>query len=221
MATFHPFPRLPTELRLRIWELTASNPRVVEVRERGRLKSRAFWASPTPVPAVLHTCRESRSLLLSPTNGGRTRFTKAFTYGMQPRHTWVNFAADTIHTDDFTVRNLVAERPLIRWLTVDSADSEHFYHIHMAGLIMSDMPALERLVILTHENVYDWQPMMEDLRRHFDERQAAMPGYPFTDVCIVDQSTGETVDAANYKDVFQEYEDMHLRDAEYENPADL
>ncbi|KAK3687189.1 hypothetical protein B0T22DRAFT_478552 [Podospora appendiculata] len=188
MATFHPFPRL----RLRIWELT-TEPRVVVVRERGRIGTRAFFASPTP----------------------------AFAYGMQPRYTWVNFAVDTIHTDDFTIKSLVVEHPLIRWLTIDAADSEFFYHVHMAGIVMSDMPALERLVILTHENVYEWESIMEDLRRYFDERQAAMPGRPFTNVCIVDQSTGETVDAANYKEVFQGYEDMYLRAAEYENPTYL
>lgn len=80
-ATFHPFPRLPAELRSRIWELTVE-PRTVDLcvhfyvppKEPG-----VKWAdmttsqvvrgvtnklrSPTAVPAQLQTCREAREYL--------------------------------------------------------------------------------------------------------------------------------------------------------------
>jgi hypothetical protein len=52
MATFHPFPRLPAELRIQIWEMTVE-PRVVDVRLE------ADWARPKvrgkyPVRQVQH-----------------------------------------------------------------------------------------------------------------------------------------------------------------------
>ncbi|KAL0930179.1 uncharacterized protein CTRU02_214999 [Colletotrichum truncatum] len=86
MPTFHPFPRLPSELRNRIWELTVE-PRIVEVRvvyhqpNPANVKGSAElgaqevdWTvkrpppvrhlrSPTPVPAQLQTCREAREHL--------------------------------------------------------------------------------------------------------------------------------------------------------------
>jgi hypothetical protein len=48
-ATFHPFPRLPVELRLEMWRLAADEPRVVPVISRNFLtKSNASFNSPGP-----------------------------------------------------------------------------------------------------------------------------------------------------------------------------
>ncbi|KAK8122669.1 hypothetical protein PG984_011339 [Apiospora sp. TS-2023a] len=57
MATFHPFPRLPPELRAQIWRLTVE-PRIVNIRTN----SFSQLISSTPVPTALHTCHEARSL---------------------------------------------------------------------------------------------------------------------------------------------------------------
>lgn len=91
--TFHPFPRLPFELRARIWELTVE-PRVVEVRVvyhdpsplkktdpdawtnewmKKRLPPRRHLRSPTPVPVQLQTCREAREHLSRHPCGGYQR----------------------------------------------------------------------------------------------------------------------------------------------------
>ena len=65
MSTFHPFPRLPYELRAMIWEATFE-PRTLSVELRHELqggvevKGGLSLASSTPVPAVLQTCREAR-----------------------------------------------------------------------------------------------------------------------------------------------------------------
>ena len=67
MTTFHPFPRLPLELREQIWKDTVE-PRTVDVR-----RVRDKWSQPylgrygrlvssTPIPATLHSCREARNL---------------------------------------------------------------------------------------------------------------------------------------------------------------
>ncbi|KAK1529741.1 hypothetical protein CPAR01_12053 [Colletotrichum paranaense] len=54
----HPFPRLPTKLRMRIWLLSLPNTRTVSIRCD---TSHSTWGtSPAKVPAILHACRESR-----------------------------------------------------------------------------------------------------------------------------------------------------------------
>lgn len=72
MATFHLFPQLPAEIRIRVWELTVE-PRIVEVRLRDNascsrsaphLENTPYVLSLTPIPAPLHTCREARKLRL-------------------------------------------------------------------------------------------------------------------------------------------------------------
>ncbi|KAH8161628.1 hypothetical protein CIB48_g6619 [Xylaria polymorpha] len=72
MAAFHPFPRLPAELRAQIWEMTVA-PRIVEVRITYRASALSpdssstntatvpHLVSSTPVPAILQTCQEARN----------------------------------------------------------------------------------------------------------------------------------------------------------------
>ncbi|CAI9633113.1 unnamed protein product [Alternaria burnsii] len=63
MATFHLFPRLPAELRLRVWELTVE-PRTVKIDLKSRREgSRRYTVlhSTTPIPGLLQTCQESRN----------------------------------------------------------------------------------------------------------------------------------------------------------------
>ncbi|KAI1162274.1 hypothetical protein F5B18DRAFT_624528 [Nemania serpens] len=108
IITFHLFPNLPTELRLRIWALTAESPRILHVRiERhwarqsamGRRYDTTYYSS-TPPPAVLHACGDSsqaapyeRSFLPSPS------ITKA-------RYIWVNFQQDMICLPDADIHKL-------------------------------------------------------------------------------------------------------------------
>ncbi|OPB46288.1 hypothetical protein A0O28_0064090 [Trichoderma guizhouense] len=94
MSTFHPFPRLPIELRLRIWDLTAF-PRMVHVMrqcidEHGE-PGLQYMATSTPCAAVVQVCRESRR---------HAPYRRAFTTGAEPRYIWVNFESDMICNDD-------------------------------------------------------------------------------------------------------------------------
>ncbi|KAI1325452.1 hypothetical protein F5Y16DRAFT_401454 [Xylariaceae sp. FL0255] len=58
--TFHPFPRLPIEIRQMIWKMSAEEPREVIIPTHGiKLKQGRF----THPPAVLHACFESRAYL--------------------------------------------------------------------------------------------------------------------------------------------------------------
>ncbi|KAI0875072.1 hypothetical protein GGS24DRAFT_309246 [Hypoxylon argillaceum] len=63
---FHVFPQLPAELRLMIWSLSLPGPRIVSIRCGPRPAAHGATPSiqcrsPTPVPAALHACRESRA----------------------------------------------------------------------------------------------------------------------------------------------------------------
>jgi hypothetical protein len=67
-ASFTPFARLPTELRLKIWELNLPAPRLVPLHytppSAGTNASLQGSTSPAPIPQNLHTCQESRYLAL-------------------------------------------------------------------------------------------------------------------------------------------------------------
>jgi len=61
---FHFFPKLPTELRLRIWQL-AAHPRVIEIRswgdtQRNQYTPIKYTVAPHRPPPILHTNTESR-----------------------------------------------------------------------------------------------------------------------------------------------------------------
>lgn len=126
MAAFYLFPRLPFELRARIWELTVE-PRTVEVRVK---KEHGSWGrilrviSSTPVPAVLQACHEARNQWL---------YQKAFNFssGVEQRYVWVNFKIDMISIGDTYFDTIEpAERLLIRRL-----EREEFNASSPAGLL--------------------------------------------------------------------------------------
>ncbi|KAK8012941.1 hypothetical protein PG991_010316 [Apiospora marii] len=110
MTSFHPFPRLPPELRRQIWDLTVV-PRQVKIRavfeelesdyemhwgeyEYWRSREPIRFHSSTKTPPALQACRESRACLVGREGGGG--YTQALTGGSDPIYTWVSFAVDTI-----------------------------------------------------------------------------------------------------------------------------
>ncbi|KAG7135995.1 hypothetical protein HYQ46_008804 [Verticillium longisporum] len=101
MAAFHPFPRLPAELRLQIWHL-AAQPRLLVI---GKASADATdFTSPTRPPPLTQACREAR------TSGP---YEKAFfSSGSPPRYAWANFDLDTIHLRRF---DLVVDFDLALW----------------------------------------------------------------------------------------------------------
>ncbi|KAF2003792.1 hypothetical protein P154DRAFT_590260 [Amniculicola lignicola CBS 123094] len=107
-ATFHPFPRLPFELRAQIWEMTVE-PRVVDVRvaysneimEYGRR-----LVSSTSTPAILHVCREARDHGLY-----EKGFSEIASRGVGFQHVWVNFDIDII---DIGASKLYDYKPVAR-----------------------------------------------------------------------------------------------------------
>ena len=66
--TFTPFPKLPIELRFKIWEyFNQSEPRYVEVKILPPAINDLTWSVPkfqslTPTPVILHVCHEGRQV---------------------------------------------------------------------------------------------------------------------------------------------------------------
>ncbi|KAH6670606.1 hypothetical protein B0J14DRAFT_99670 [Halenospora varia] len=57
--TFHPFTNLPTEIRLKIFNLVARIPRIIHFNHAGA--TRAKLALDPRIPPLLHVCQESRT----------------------------------------------------------------------------------------------------------------------------------------------------------------
>lgn len=93
--TFHPFSRLPAELRLQIWEQSRESGREVDVRfELREHRDGRHLMSRTPTPAILHTCREARY-----SNIYRQAFSDV-QYGTERSersYVWVNWDCDIIN----------------------------------------------------------------------------------------------------------------------------
>jgi hypothetical protein len=146
MATFLPFPRLPYELRTRIWELTVE-PRTVEVRTKKEHESSGkilHVTSSTPVPAVLQACREARNLRL---------YQQAFTLGVEPRYVWVNFDIDMISIGDTDFDTIEPdEQLLIRRLTFEHENSDTLFYFQDVEIFSN----LEEIHVICLEGVLAW-----------------------------------------------------------------
>ncbi|KAI1358327.1 hypothetical protein F5Y08DRAFT_345838 [Xylaria arbuscula] len=93
--TFHPFPRLPIELRIQIWSLAANRRRLDIGPAQMELNAVTMaeisvdppdYTSCVPPPAVMHACRESRQY---------APYQKAF-FSPPDKYLWVNFQEDMI-----------------------------------------------------------------------------------------------------------------------------
>ncbi|KAI1501420.1 hypothetical protein F5X99DRAFT_198857 [Biscogniauxia marginata] len=151
MSTFHPFPRLPTELRACIWAL-AVEPRVVEVRvvpdnplEVQRL------VSPTPVPAILRTCQEARSLgLYKQTFSEVTAAT-----GAESRYVWLNLDIDMVSIGKTSFRAFAPVALSIRRLRFERKNSdESFYYFEVRELL--DWVNTEEIHVVCEDGMEAW-----------------------------------------------------------------
>ncbi|KAI8931475.1 hypothetical protein NX059_011143 [Plenodomus lindquistii] len=109
MATFHPFTRLPAELRLMVWELTIE-PRQIKIRKvdesapnapPGSRLSAPRLVCTAPIPAIAQVHRESRYLGLY----RKSLLELGFRDGAEPWYIWADLRIDTLNMD-------VGETPL-------------------------------------------------------------------------------------------------------------
>jgi hypothetical protein len=143
---FPQFSWLPKELQLKIWEMTTEEPRMVIIRSSSFPSGRGIW-SPTPVPAALHVCAESRAIALK-------TYKLSFSVSSQNRPLWLlnqeewsfpaqiyfNFARDVLyfrsggpykglqHFDEFRAACLPADRQRVQAVGLDIIAKAHSYH---------------------------------------------------------------------------------------------
>ncbi|KAF6797587.1 hypothetical protein CSOJ01_12905 [Colletotrichum sojae] len=116
-STFHPFQRLPLELRILIWELTVES-RVVELRVAAKGPMRHLRSS-TPVPAQLQTCREARE---HPTTHHDTEGDPE-----RERYVWFNYEIDILSIGKTEMGDLWPISHHIRRLRLERPLSDEFF----------------------------------------------------------------------------------------------
>ncbi|KAF2743581.1 hypothetical protein M011DRAFT_372674, partial [Sporormia fimetaria CBS 119925] len=122
-STFHPFPRLPCELRLQIWE-HAVEPRTIEVRYRAYKPERLLCTN--PVPAIMEACREARDV-------GLKLYEKAFLDSIPgrpdlgERYIWLNWDFDVISIGRTRLEKFLPVKTLIQRLKLERNRNDGFW----------------------------------------------------------------------------------------------
>ncbi|KAF2128625.1 hypothetical protein P153DRAFT_376731 [Dothidotthia symphoricarpi CBS 119687] len=193
MATFHPFPRLPLELRTKIWGV-ATEDRVLKVRKTWH-RNQGYW-SPTPVPAVTRACRESRE---------HCSYRKAFIIDSSPRYIWANFDCDVVQMrsgllseESFPERDEVSHLriELVNEQGLDETESFYDNHIHN----IHDFPKLRSFDLLVGNGL---SPQWTDFIK-----ETYWGACPMENVRIVDGKTGEWIDEET-SGAYQDYIDTN------------
>ena len=190
-STFHPFPLLPSELRIKVWNFVVSVPRVVTVScEKEKIRTRRIaksFVSQTAVPALLHTCRESR-------HEGLLTYTPAFKTETSPNYIYVSFEHDAIRCAD-SMLEYVGEEEVkrVQRLILAVQDAAYFAHFYMDVLMrMGKLRDLDLLVL--QEPITPWNTE----RRHvdgitvdFELARERVPDWECPRVRFVERNTGE------------------------------
>jgi len=190
--SFELFPTLPFELRLKIWDLVLSSPRVVTLScERAKLdRERRFakaFTSKTPPPALLHVCRESRFEALS-------TYQPFFKTETSPIFTYVSFEQDAIHCAEIVLDYMgEVEVQSIQRMTVEVNDAEYFGHFHMG--VITGMRKLKEMSLLAEEGrLLGWHRngrYVEALTNGFKDARYTDPGWECPRIRIMNKHTGE------------------------------
>jgi hypothetical protein len=192
MATFHPFPHLPLELRILIWE-QAVEERVLKIRKAKHAPTINLYWSPTPIPAVTRACRESRKY---------NRYQKAFIKSPSPRYIWADFDSDSIQTER-GVLNVYLPKYDIKHLRFDTAKCERrepIYWLLEHIYPITKYPNLQSVDILVKKGeLVHWAVFFKTVR---------LGVCPMENVRFVDRSTGEWIDKAT-RDGYHDYVDSN------------
>jgi hypothetical protein len=177
--TFHPFPRLPTELRLKIWELTVE-PRTVELccihTTTGLPPSSVKICSPTAPPATLHACLESQNHLLKmcsqvplknggwkcveDINEGRRRWIDTTTQ----HYVYLNWEMDTVSIGTCLLVCFETIAPLIKSLKFErDMDDEWWDRFESQKLPSFENVEMMHVMVSPGQNVEWWHGTSEDI----------------------------------------------------------
>ncbi|KAG4435170.1 hypothetical protein IFR05_009339 [Cadophora sp. M221] len=201
---FHLFPTLPSELRLRVWDIILCDPRIVDVScRKGIVKSNqqhtrfveAFLSS-TPIPPTLHVCRESRYEALATYKTYFTSFksncTPYHTVLKAPNYIYLAFSQDTIRCSDNLLEYIdAAEIGNIEQMILEVADAGYFGHFNME--VITQMTRLKQLELHTSEGqITDWRgDSAQILTRDFEIAKRNNPGWECPRVRITSRETGK------------------------------
>lgn len=171
MATFHPFPRLPPELRALVWRLTVE-PRIVEVYLTAlrELPDSDFplmrLASSTLVPAALQTCREARSLglyqreLSEVPPALRTAAGKIVPHDPSPQEQlpsfWLNWDIDVLSVGTTPLSLFLPIAPLVKRLRLARRDGVEQF-LPSEGHHLDAFVGVEEIQIVCLGQLWDWE----------------------------------------------------------------
>ncbi|KAI1110345.1 hypothetical protein F5Y14DRAFT_363499 [Nemania sp. NC0429] len=158
--TFYRFPDLPTEIRLQIWAMAAEGLRILHLYITDHFPWQAepwrAYYSPTPPPALLHACRESREA---------APYEKAFLSSPhdEARYIWVNFQNDRICLPNARIEELESYGAVIQLLGItveplDSfwSDSDYDAWAHFNEEVLEPFTALRELHISIPDTFLQW-----------------------------------------------------------------
>ncbi|KAJ2975821.1 hypothetical protein NQ176_g5303 [Zarea fungicola] len=167
-ATFHPFPRLPVELRTLVWGL-AIEPRIVDVRaiqgsrssrgpsrDIGNVRAYSDPFIPTPVPGVMHACQESRN------QGLYERV--PYTLSSDPpeeRYAWINFDKDMIDLQQGQLKLVEHLKGRIHQLRFERCNcDDYWYYTESSNLCWFEK--LEECHVVAVAGLELWEAAWED-----------------------------------------------------------
>ena len=200
LNTFHPFSRLPQELRIQIWRahLTSMEPRNLIIRSdrpKNFTRPLQYFHSPTPIPPLLHTCLESRLEALS-------FYVVAFTNGSNPRFTWTNFQFDIIVITEWDLCKLSQlDKFRMLQMVVESTSADYF-HGECRGEF-ADMPNLVSLEIVSIESLYAWEYLIGSMRRLWTKEFGDRDGYVCPEIRIIEKGTHWEMNVHNYEAIMR------------------
>jgi hypothetical protein len=158
MATFHPFLRLPAELRSQIWKSTVE-PRIIDVevrRERGGIQA-PYLVSHTAVPAVLQTCREARNEGLY-----QQAFSEiAGTDDHRRRYVWAALNVDTIDIGETLFEDFKPVASVIQRLRFERSNSDEFFY-HSEVQELRDFVNVKEIQVVCADGLRSWDGAIED-----------------------------------------------------------
>jgi hypothetical protein len=148
---FHPFPRLPYELRAQIWDMTVE-PRTVEVHiGHAYPNPHCYIISSTPIPATLQTCREARNHGL---------YQKTFTGldtrpGNEGRYIWLNLNIDMVSIGPCRFDYYEKVAPTIKRLKFEREHTDESF-FHWEGQDMKLFTNVEEIHVVCKGGFWNW-----------------------------------------------------------------
>jgi hypothetical protein len=176
--TFYQFVRLPAELRIQIWQMSA-HPRNVHLSLKVHPESTMRVTTSTPPPPVVQTCRESRT---------HSAYNQTFSTNADQHYIWINFECDLISIPDDNLQALQAYRTEIERLSFVVEDESTYDDFCYYGTgQLQQLPLLREIQVIVRSCMMLWATNFTDC--HWG-------ACPRSNIRFVDQESGLVVTGA-------------------------